>query len=568
MHDLAALRGRVERLDGQGYPRYKAIKGSYDAGRFELRIDHVQGDPFARPSRLRARLSPTGAALPAWATATADRRRAAADFLNRRFAVALAARSERIGSGRGGELRILRPEQQVLERASLTVTEDGAIEARFRAGLPARGRRIMGRAAARLLTETVPAAVLESLPFTALDAEVLRRHVLTVEDAVALRSQLEQRGLVAFIADGSILPRRSGIDDRPLEPDRARPFRSPPELRIRLDTPNTGPVDGMGIPRGVTLIVGGGYHGKSTLLRAIERGVYDHPPGDGRERVVAIADAVKVRAEDGRRIEGTDISNFIAGLPGDEDTRRFRTENASGSTSQAAAITEALEIGARCLLLDEDTSATNFMIRDARMQALIPREHEPITPFLDRARELARDHGVSTILVVGGSGDYFDVADVVIAMHEYEPMEVTARAKRVAAEQPTGRRAEARRWEAPRRRRLVAESVDATDRRGRIRIRIHARDRLDFGETEVDLGALEQLVERAQTAAIAQALVWAGREVMQEGGDVGEIVAAVAERIRTMGVASVDPEPIGEYSAFRPHELAACLNRLRTLQTR
>ena len=181
-----------------------------------------------------------------------------------------------------------------------------------------------------------------------------------------------------------LLPRRSGVDDRPLEGGGVVPFRSPESLRVVLQAPNAGSVPGMGVPVGVTLVVGGGFHGKSTLLRALEAGVYNHRPGDGRERVVSDPDTVKVRAEDGRAVAGVDISAFIDGLPLGQDTHHFTTPNASGSTSQAATIVEALESGAHALLVDEDTSATNFMLRDRRMQSLVPKDAEPITPFQPR----------------------------------------------------------------------------------------------------------------------------------------------------------------------------------------
>lgn len=301
MPSLYDLRRHLHRLDGRGYKAYKAIEGDYRAPGFDLRVDHVQGDPYAQPSRVRALLPPATVGLPPWALSPAPRRRATADFLNRAFHRALTEIASPRGSGKGGELEILRPGQEVLARASTRVRDDGAVEARFRVGLPARGRRILGREAAELLGEQVPAAVRAALLFSALDAAELRRQVETVEDARALREQLVPRGLVAFIGDGAVLPRRSGVDDRPLEPQHAVPFRSPGRLRVTLEAPNAGSITGMGVPVGITLIVGGGYHGKSTLLHAIERGVYDHIPGDGRERVVTVADAVKVRAEDGDR---------------------------------------------------------------------------------------------------------------------------------------------------------------------------------------------------------------------------------------------------------------------------
>ena len=568
MESIDALAEQLRRLDGRGYKAYKAIRGAYQTPEFKLLIDHVQGDPFAEPSRLRALVPAEAAALPEWVRSSPARRTATADFLNRTFHSALRDASGDRGSGKSGELRILRPGQEVLQRAALLVTEGGEIEARFRAGLPARGRTILGNQAAELLTRDVVEAVRSALLFPALDAEALRRHVETVEDARALRDQLRERRLVAWVADGAHLPRRSGVDDRPLPFEEAVPFRSPAGLRVTLQAPNAGAVTGMGIPAGVTLIVGGGFHGKSTLLRAVERGVYDHIPGDGREQVVTVEGAVKVRAEDGRSVAGTDIANFIGPLPGGGDTRAFRTANASGSTSQAAAIIEALEVGATCLLLDEDTSATNFMIRDARMQALIADEREPITPFIDRARQLAREQEVSTVLVVGGSGDYFDVADTVIAMHAYMPEEVTAAARRIAAEHPTSRRPEGGAWRPIAPRIPLPQSLDPSRGRRAVNLKTRTEERILFGTEEVELSAVEQLVETAQTRAIGQALVWARGSTMDGRRTIAEALEETMETLKREGLDAFQREPVGELAEFRIFELAAFLNRIRTLQTR
>ncbi len=567
MKAIAELQEELRALDGQGYGAYKAVKGSYRAERLMLHIEHVQGDPYASPSRFRAEVSALEAGLPEWAWRTRVRRRATADFLNRALFRALQDASGSAGSGKSGQLRVLRPGQEVLERTSLGVREGGEVEARFRVGLPARGRRILGRSAAELVGRALIDALEGALRFSALDPDALRRHVETVEDAVRLRTQLRDHGLVAFVADGSRLPRRSGVDDRPLQGDEVVPFRAPGSLRTTLQAPNAGAVDGMGVPEGMTLIVGGGYHGKSTLLRALERGVYDHIPGDGRERVLTVPEAVKVRAEDGRRVAGTDISNFIGRLPGGEETTRFRTENASGSTSQAAAIVEALEVGARALLLDEDTSATNFMIRDGRMQRLVSSDDEPITPLIDRARELSEGLQVSTIAVIGGSGDYFDVADTVIAMRGYRPEEVTRAARKVAADVPTEREVEGRPWASIAERRPVPSSLDPRRGRRSVSIKVHSRDRVEFGSGTVDLGAVEQVVETAQTRAMANALVWAKDRAIDGDRGVGPAVHAIMAAIEEQGLGAVHPWGIGELAGFRPFELAAFLNRLRTLET-
>jgi predicted ABC-class ATPase len=563
LHDLGDL---LRRLDGRGYRSYKQIAGTYDAGVFHLVIDHVQGDPFAEPSRLRVVVPPAAAGLPPWALAGRARTEATADFLNRSFLEALRASSARRGSGHSGELLLLRPGQEVLVRSSMSVAGDGTVEARFRAGLPARGRTILGHEASRMLTEDVLAAVRDGLRFTALDPAALRRHVETIEDARALRDSLADRGLVAFIADDARLPRRSGIDDRPLDVTGVVPFRSPPELRVTLHAPNGGDITGLGIPRGVTLVVGGGFHGKSTLLRAVERGVHDHVPGDGREFVVTDAAAVKVRAEDGRSVAGTDISNFIGRIPGGGDTRFFETTNASGSTSQAAAIVEALEVDARVLLLDEDTSATNFMIRDARMQALIADDHEPITPFIDRARQLADERGVSSILVVGGSGDYFDVADHVIAMQDFSPRVVTDEARRIAREHPTRRRAGAGQWRELRPRSPQPDSIDPSRGHRDVEIRARSEQRVMFGTGEVELSAVEQLVEAAQARAIAGAIAAARGQVLDGRRSIGDVVALIMDTLARDGLDAFQPHRTGELAAFRAFELTAFLNRIRTLR--
>jgi hypothetical protein len=353
----------------------------------------------------------------------------------------------------------------------------------------------------------------------------------------------------------------------PWTSDDVVPFKSPASLRVTLPTPNSGDVSGMGIPAGVTLIVGGGFHGKSTLLRALERGVYDHAAGDGRERVVTDADAVKVRAEDGRSVAGTDISNFIGRIPGGGDTRFFETTNASGSTSQAAAIVEALEGGAQVLLLDEDTSATNFMIRDARMQALIADEHEPITPFIDRARQLADDEGVSCILVVGGSGDYFDVADRIIAMRDYSPAEVTTEAKQIAAAQPTQRTRAGGVWATVRERVPQPDSIDPSRGRRDVDIKARTEERVMFGGAEVELSAVEQLVEPAQARAIANAIATVRHRALDGRRPIRAVLDAVDALQDEAGLDAFQPHPAGEFAAFRRYEFSAFLNRIRGFRT-
>ncbi|MFQ4140436.1 ABC-ATPase domain-containing protein [Nodosilinea sp. PGN35] len=559
------LYNQLQRLDGQSYGAYKSLKGAYDFSNFALHIDHVQGDPFAAPSRVRVVVPQTVAGFPQNLRELPCRAVALADFLTRQFYWATQRQERGAGSGKSGLIGIVRPSQAVLERSAARVSAE-AVELRFTVGLPAFGRRIAGRQAADLLCQRLPQLVEETLLYEALDAQAIQRHVDAVEDAEVLRSQLSTLHLVAFVADGAILPRRSGVDERPLA-DQAIPFTSPESLRVTLHCPHAGAVTGMGIPAGITLIVGGGYHGKSTLLRAIEAGVYNHIPGDGREQVVSDPLAVKVRAEDGRSIAGVDISPFIGSLPQGKSTRNFSTPNASGSTSQAANIVEAMEAGATALLVDEDTSATNFMIRDRRMQALIAKDREPITPFIDKVRQLYTEYGISTVLVMGGSGDYFDVADTAIALDEFVPQDVTAQAKAIATQYKTERAPEGgQSFGRLTPRTIRPDSIDPSKGRHSVKLRARDVDQLQIGTEAIDLSAVEQLVESGQVRAIAEAIVYAQRYHLGRGKSMAEAIAAVITDVEQYGLDCLTDWPVGDLVSFRGLELAAAINRLRTLQ--
>lgn len=544
MAGLQDLRDLLRRLDGRGYKAYREIEGRYEDGELVVFVDHVQGDPFAAPSRVRVRV-PNG-----WPAGL--RGMALEDFLAR--ALARAIRSRAVGIDAGG--------QEVLERTALAMTPEW-VEARLQVGLPAAGRRIRGREAEAILCDELP-RIAEAGLRRAPQADA-RRFVECVENQEALRAQLAQRGLVAFVGDGAILPRESGVCDRPLAG--AVPFRAPAELRVELALPHApGRAAGMGVPQGVTLIVGGGYHGKSTLLRALERGVYPHVPGDGRERVATAPDAVKVRAEDGRRVERVDISPFIGPLPGGRRTEDFSSDDASGSTSQAAAIVEAVEAGAGLLLMDEDTCASNFMVRDARMQALVRAEDEPITPFVDRVRELWERLGVSTVLVMGGCGDYFEAADTLIAMRAFEPELVSERARALARAHPTGRRREAGRpLEPPRPRTPLPGSIDPSRGRRDVRIDARARDEIGFGAQRIDLRCVEQLVDRSQTRAVGWALALARERFADGRTPLAGVLDALEKLMDDEGLEALAPRWL-DLARPRRHEIAAALNRLRSLR--
>ena len=568
MRTYRELESELRRIDGRGYKAYKNIEGSYEGPGFTLIIDHVQGDPFAEPSRVRAIVNPQNAAFPEETMKSRSREIALRDFLTRKFSHAVRRHSKgNRGSGKSGAIYIDCPGQEILDKTSVII-KDGEVEARFRMGLPARGRSIAGRDALDMFMKELPAIVNDSLFFCEPDRTAILRHVCSAEDGDFIRDRLNEMGLVAFVADGSILPRKSGIDPRPMDSRKAVPFTSPESMKIEIELLNAGRVSGMAVPSGITLIVGGGYHGKSTLLDAIELGIYNHVPGDGREMVITDRSAFKVRAEDGRRIERTCITPFISNLPLNQDTDSFSTEDASGSTSQAANIMEAVEIGTSLLLIDEDTSATNFMIRDHRMQELVSKDREPITPFIDRVSQLKDEMGISTILVMGGSGDYFDAADRVICMDEFAPRDVTEQALAIAVKYRAERNVESGGVMGEVSGRIpVAESLDAS--RGKRDVKISGRGTrtIIFGVHEIDLSSVEQIVHDSQTRAIGDAIHYSKR-YMDGRRTLKDVITLVMKDIKDKGMDAVTSRKSGEYGRFRELEFTASLNRLRTLKVK
>ncbi len=555
----------LQRIDGRSYKAYNDIKGIYNFETFKLHIEHVQRDPFAGPSLLRVTVD-ENTQFPSEIIKTKDQRIVVSDFIARVFNSSIKKHANiRGGSGKSGVIQIDSGAQEVLDRSCVDIRPD-KLEIRFSIGLPARGRRIMGLEASRLLCEVLPLIIRDSCFYKNIDQKHLRKEVELYEDANFLRQKLKELGLVSFIKDDSILPRESGVSDKPMK--NAVHFKTPESLSVTIDTPNHGPVTGMGIPVGVTLIVGGGYHGKSTLLQAIERGVYNHIYGDGREWVVTDPTAVKIRAEDGRRIENVDISSFIHNPPMDKNTVEFKTENASGSTSQAANIVEALEAGTELLLFDEDTSATNFMIRDERMQRLVSKDKEPITPFIDRVQEIYTEYNTSTVIVMGGSGDYFEVADTVVMMDNYRPEDATEDAMIIKDELPINRKREVNSKFKFKKRYPEAESIKPYKGR-KLKLDVRGRHTIILGVESIDLSQVEQLMDTSQTRAIAYAINHA-QTYMDGKHSMSDVMDMVKLDIDRNGLDILAPKGRRyPHNMARPRifEFIAALNRLRTFKT-
>ena len=571
MQSEAELRSLLSRIDHRGYPAYKDTKGQYRFPGYVLSIDHVQGDPFASPSKVSIHVEGKAAAFPSDLYCGKDQRIALQDELTRQFAkkadqFAFQAK----GSGKSGMIAVSRCGQEVLERTACRLDPNsGDIILRMEIGFPANGRTINARELEKILFQFVPECVKASLFYKNADAARLRKIIDLAEDQRYIRDQLPKLGLCAFVANGSILPRESGVSSKPMRG--AVKFQSPKEQEVTITLPHAGVISGMGIKRGITLIVGGGYHGKSTLLKALETGVYPHVAGDGREYVITDDTAVKIRAEDGRSIKKTDISMFINDLPNGKDTVLFCTEDASGSTSQAAGIIEGMEAGSKVFLLDEDTSATNFMVRDTFMQEIISREKEPITPFLERAQKLYTIAGISTLLVAGSSGAFFHIADTVIQMDSYHPVDISTKVRALCEKYPlTAEKAPA--FVMPDSHRIIQKNTPVIHSHGhgtgkpdRLKIKVHGKAGFLLGRQEVDLRYVEQLIDPEQTAALGLLLKYALEHLADGKKTMPEIVDYLQKQIHTKGlIAFADGSylPCG-YAIPRIQEIYSCFNRYR-----
>ena len=555
------LKNELFKIDGKGYKAYKALEGRYDFKKYVLSIDHVQGDPFASPSRVRVIIDNKVGQIPEELFDNKNKEIAVCDFLTRLFSKNIRNQSEKIfGSGKSGLIEISRCPQEILERTAI-IRNKSFFEARFYVGFPARGRSVLARELEKIIFNIIPNIVESTFIYENIDKLALINRVKLMEDQCFIRENLKEKGLVAFVANGSILPRESGISARPLRD--GKKFVSPQALEVEFDTPNRGKIKGMRIPEGINLIVGGGQHGKSTLLKALELGIYNHIEGDGREFVITDESALKVRAEDGRAITSTDISLFINNLPNGKDTVKFNTENASGSTSQAANIIEAIEGKSKVLLIDEDTSATNFMIRDDIMQQLVVKEKEPITPFIDVAKSLYKRLGISTILVAGSCGDFFDIADLVIQMDCYEPYEVTTKAKELSRGKISLR--DDLDIHIDFGRVLVKGSISEGPKG--IKIKNLGKDGLSINKENIDLKSVEQIVDGEQINTIGMTIKFIEDKYSGKDLTVERIVDEI-EKDLTKSLIGIDNIKGGNGSLAMPRkqEILCAINRLRTLK--
>lgn len=566
MQTAADLRNLLNKIDHRGYPAYKDTKGTYQFPGYVLSLDHVQGDPFASPSKVSVIVKGRTADFPKELYIQTHLRTALQDELTRQFgrqAEQFAFKAK--GSGKSGLISLSRPGQEVLERTCCQIEpKTGDITVRMEIGFPANGRTINARELIKILFDFLPVCVGKALYYKNLNGKRLKEIADLAEDQQYIRSHLEEMGLVAFIANGSILPRESGISSRPMKKGIA--FVSPKEMEVTMELPHRGAVTGMGIKKGITLIVGGGYHGKSTLLKALELGVYNHIAGDGREYVITDDTALKIRAEDGRSIQKTDISMFINDLPNGKDTVGFCTEDASGSTSQAANVVEAMEAKAGVMLIDEDTSATNFMIRDELMQRVIHRDMEPITPFIERIRELYEEEGISTVIVAGSSGAYFHIADCIVQMDRYMPKDITQTAKKEAEQFPqlSGPKEKAKKPD------FARKPQQGREWKGndRIKMKTLGKEAISINRETIDLRYVEQITDSEQVTSLGYCVKYAQRHLLDGTRTLQEVVAMLEKKIEKESLAALceSTSSVANLARPRTQEIFACFDRYRGLK--
>ena len=425
---MKALYQKIRSLQGKNYGLYKSLADrSWDFGDFVLEFLHVQGDPYAPASRVMIKASLLMLGFPSEWGGTFERRLALSDYLYRRLSALVREKYP----DRDAAVVFDTAGPEMLVRNALWV-DNGELRACLQVRLPGDGRKIQAEAAAEILTMVLPDLVSAALYNSGeskkdgVEPELVE-HYRVLAERKEILSQLEERGLCAFVPDGAVLPRASGLSELPMEG--AVPFVAPEEMAVTL-VANGREIRGMGIPKGITVISGGAFHGKSTLLQALTKSVYPHIPGDGREGIVVSESAVRVGVEDGRSVRGTDLSQFVRDLPGGISTKNFTTACASGSTSEAANLMEAMEAGSDVFLIDEDSSAVNFLIRDVRVRKLLGDDREPLIPLTDRIREIK---GRSFILVAGACGDFLDLADNIIVMASYKAECARINGKNVAA---------------------------------------------------------------------------------------------------------------------------------------
>lgn len=555
---------KLERIKGQVYRKYKSLEGAYASSTWTLILDKAQASPKSKPSLFRLRVPYMAAGFPPGLYKDRVQKIALSDYMLRRFEKLCKKISRHSGCGKSGIFYSDPCGPEILERSAVFFDQN-TLELRFRYGLPSEGNRTDPKAFLEALEHAFPKIIKEILTWDTYDEKEVREHLHIFEDQEALRSLLKINHWVAFIPDGAILPRESSFSQRPLK--QAVPFEAPPTIKVTVKLPHKKEISGMPVKEGVTVITGGGFHGKTTLLNAVKMGIYNHIPGDGREYCVSLKDTFKINSEDGRITEGIDISPYIVNLPFHKNSGHFSSLQSSGSTSQAASVVESVRMGAECLLFDEDTSATNFIACDELMKRLIGEKDKTIIPYFETARDLHRSLGVSTMIVIGSLSPILTAADLVLKISEYRVMDLT---EEVAEQLQTQRNSNLSQHPISQKPFQKTRLVDSESFRIKKRIipfktKICGHKEIQIATLSLDLYDNEQLTDYGQMKSLLSALLLFEQMIFKKRFSLEEAVKKLFQQIEAGGIESLCFQK-GGFTEIRALDFAHALNRLRLLK--
>ena len=577
---MNTLKAQIDSLKDQPYQAIQKINGVFQFPQYDFYFIRIQGSPGANPASIAAiNCSIAASEIPQSFFQSSCNRLALADFLIRRFNLAIAqfAKQNRGREG-SGSFYTIELSQKMLERDSVLFSEKD-IELRFIFSLPGKksGRGQFDAEQAWIMFEQELQNIVEySLFYKNYDKaarQLLEKYSEIQNTRQQIKNFLAEKGCCVFINNGACLPRQSGVDDKPSSKDKTTRFQSPLSLQVNIPLADNKSIQGMVIREGVTCITGGGYHGKSTLLQAIQAGVYAHIPGDGREYIVTRDDAFFVSAEAGRSIKNVDISPFIGLLPNGISTQSFTTDNASGSTSQAANIVEAVQSGSGLLLFDEDSSACNFLIRDDLIKKVLGATADPIKPLYSSLRSFWQQKGISMIFVVGGLGAFLQKADLCLLMENYQCKDITVKVRKklgkIIEDEDTALSFFADR-------KLSADNFDPVYINQRLQKKIverikplrNAPRQLEYGMDLINLEALPQIAESAQVLSVGYCLlkIRAAMQTHESPEEISYCLDWLYQKLEKQGLSFLQPDYPGMLSMPRKYEVTAAINRIRSLK--
>jgi predicted ABC-class ATPase len=567
MKDRKEFYNLLAEIDGKPFSEYERLIGDFDFARYVIKCSKIEMARDGENPVFNIRVPQSIAELPGHLYDSPVRRTALEDYLTRNLC-AVTGRIARFNESGWARRNIIiaEPGQKILPRTSVAVTKE-YIDARIRIALPYKvyvsGERLVdGEMARKVFFEDLPEIVSSSIFCCNLDLGAAEEFVNGMEDADRVRQTLATLGLVGFVGEGSLLAREQGSD----EPDLSHiaPFEVADDARTEIDVPNAGKIAGLGIPAGLTVVLGDAANGRKDFMSALAAGVFNHIPGDGRETVITVSDAVQVAVDRDRVVQEVNITPFLTESE-NGNPASYSTRSADSFISQAAATIEALEVGARVLIVDENTSASAFLTTDARVAGLLGAT--PRASLAQRARQMVDELGIS--LVIGGENlvaEYIPIADTVLKVEDFQVTNITEEAKALNLALPP---------EAPvvnlapmlaRSRWIMPSSIDAAVGSKDVVISALDLNAIQFGRSVIELDSVPQIADESQTLTIGLLLYYAKLRYMQEGYPLREMLDMIDRDLSSEGLGTISRDLRGDLARPRRYELAAALNRLPTFR--